>query len=195
MIFKIFAPIVRAFVKTVFRVKIIGEENIPQTGGCIVCANHSSNWDPVFLVVLLTRRVYFMAKAELFKIPLLGALLRNVGMIPVKRSGADIGAIRTSISTLNSGKALGIFPSGRRVKKGEEASAKSGVAFIAVKAAVQAVPIYIDTTYRLFSPVTIRVGEPMDFAVYNKAKLPSEKLGELSGELFEKIYALAEEKN
>ena len=192
MIFKILVPIVRFFVKLVFRVRIVGEENIPKDGGCIICANHSSNWDPVFLVVLLTRRIYFMAKAELFKVPLLGALLKSIGMIPVKRSGADISAIRTSISNLNDGKALGIFPSGKRVKKGEDASAKSGVVFIAVKAAVPAVPVYIDTTYRLFSKVTIHIGKPEDFSVYNKAKLSSEQLSELSEGLFKNIYALSE---
>ena len=192
MIFKILVPIVRFFVKLVFRVRIVGEENIPKDGGCIICANHSSNWDPVFLVVLLTRRIYLMAKAELFKVPLLGALLKSIGMIPVKRSGADISAIRTSISNLNDGKALGIFPSGKRVKKGEDASAKSGVVFIAVKAAVPAVPVYIDTTYRLFSKVTIHIGKPEDFSVYNKAKLSSEQLSELSEGLFKNIYALSE---
>ncbi len=194
MFFKILVTLVRAFVKVFFRVRIIGQENIPAEGGCIVCANHASNWDPVFLVVLLTRRVYFMAKAELFKVPLLGWLIKKIGMIPVKRAAADISAVRTSINALKDGKALGIFPSGRRVKKGEAAAAKSGVAFIAVKAAVPVVPIYIETTYRPFSKLTIHIGEAQDFAVYNKARLSSEQLGEISNDLFKNIYALAEDK-
>lgn len=191
MFYKILIAIVRAFVKVVFRVRVVGEENIPRDGGCIVCANHSSNWDPVFLIVLLTRRIYFMAKAELFKVPLLGWLIKSIGMIPVKRTSADISAVRTSISVLKDGKALGIFPSGRRVKKGEDAAAKSGVAFIAVKAAVPVVPIYIETTYKPFSKVTIHIGEAHDFAVYNKARLSSEQLSEISSDLFKNIYALA----
>lgn len=194
MFFKILVTLVKAFVKVFFRVRIIGQENIPAEGGCIVCANHASNWDPVFLVVLLTRRVYFMAKAELFKVPLLGWLIKTVGMIPVKRAAADISAVRTSINALKDGKALGIFPSGRRVKKGEDAAAKSGVAFIAVKAAVPVVPIYIETTYKPFSKLTIHIGEAQDFAVYNKARLSSEQLGEISSDLFKNIYALAGDK-
>ena len=193
MFYKILIAIVRTFVKIVFRVRVIGEENIPAEGGCIVCANHSSNWDPVFLVVLLSRRIYFMAKAELFKVPVLGWLIKSIGMIPVKRTSADISAVRTSINVLKDGKALGIFPSGRRVKKGEDAAAKSGVAFIAVKAAVPVIPIYIETSYRLFSKLTIHIGEPHDFAVYNKARLSSEQLSEISSDLFKNIYALAEE--
>ncbi len=191
MFYKCLIAIVGAFVKVVFRVRIEGEENIPAEGGCIVCANHSSNWDPVFLIVLLSRRIFFMAKAELFKVPLLGWLIKSIGMIPVKRAGTDISAVRTAINVLKEDKALGIFPSGRRVKKGEEAGAKSGVAFIAVKAAVPVVPIYIETTYKPFSKLTIHIGEAHDFAVYNKAKLTSEQLSEISSDLFKNIYALA----
>ncbi len=190
--FKLLVTLVRAFVKVVFRIRIVGEENIPAEGGCIVCANHASNWDPVFLVVLLTRRLYFLAKAELFKIPVIGAIIKGIGMIPVKRNASDISAVRTAISVLNDGKALGIFPEGRRVKKGEEASAKAGVAFIAVKAAASVVPVYIDATYKPFSKVTIHIGKAQDFAVYNKARLSSEQLGEISNNLFKNIYALAE---
>lgn len=190
--FKVLVTLVKAFVKVIFRVRVVGEENIPAEGGCIVCANHASNWDPVLLIVLLTRRLYFMAKAELFSVPLLGALIKGVGMIPVKRNSSDITAIRTAISVLNDGKALGIFPGGRRVKKGEEASAKSGVAFIAVKAAVPVVPVHIEATYKLFSKVTIHIGKAQDFAVYNRARLSSEELGQISNDLFKNIYALAE---
>lgn len=191
MLFKILAPVVRLFVKIFFRIRIVGEENIPKEGGCIICANHSSNWDPVYLVVLLSRRFYFMAKAEIFKIPVIGWVVKKIGMIPVKRNGSDISAVRTAISMLKEGKGLGIFPSGTRVKNDDGADAKAGVAFIAVKTAVPVIPIYIETNYRIFSKVTIHIGEPKDFAVYNKAKLSVEELGELSKELFKNIQALA----
>lgn len=194
MLYNTLVKLVKGFLKLFFRVEIIGEENIPKEGGCIVCANHISNWDPVFLVAFLTRRIYFMAKESLFRIPFIGWLLKTVGMIPVKRTGNDISAVRTSIATLNSGKALGIFPSGRRNKKDEVPTVKSGVAFIAVKAAVPAVPIYIEANYRIFSKVIIHIGEAVDFAVYNKAKMSSEQLGEISSDLFKNIYALAEDK-
>ena len=193
MFFNVLVKIVRCFIKLFFNVRVIGEENIPTEGGCVICANHASNWDPVYLVVLLKRRIYFMAKESLFHVFFVGWVLKKLGMIPVKRTGSDISAVRTAISTLNDGKALGIFPSGKRVKKDEEATAKSGVAFIAIKAAVPAVPIYIETSYRPFSKVTIHIGEAVDFAVYNKAKMSSEQLGEISSDLFKNIYALAEE--
>jgi len=193
MLYRIVKTAAAVFLSMFFRVKIVGEENIPTENGCIVCANHSSNWDPVFLVAFLKRRIYFMAKDELFHIFGLGALLKAIGIIPVKRNSSDISAVRTSIRVLNEGKALGIFPSGTRVKKGENAEVKSGVAFIAVKAAVPVIPVYIEASYRIFSKVVIHVGKGEDFAVYGKAKLSSEELGRISNGLFKHIYALAEE--
>lgn len=192
MWFKTIKTIVAVFLRIFFRISIIGEENIPQEGGCVVCANHASNWDPVFLIALLKRRIYFMSKEELFHVFGLGALLRSIDIIPVKRNASDISAVRTSIKVLNEGKALGIFPSGRRVKKGEEVEVKSGVAFIAVKAAASVIPVYIETSYRIFSRVKIYVGKAEDMSVYGKAKLSAEELGEISNGLFKNINALAE---
>lgn len=194
MLFKILKTAVAIFTRLIFRVRISGKENIPENGGCIICANHVSNWDPVFLVALLKRRIYFMGKEELFHIFGLGAILKAIGIIPVKRNSSDISAVKTSLKVLGDGKALGIFPSGTRVKKGQEVQVKSGVAFIAVKAAVPVVPIYIDSTYKLFGRVNIQIGTAEDFAVYGKAKLSSEELGKISNGLFKHIYALAEEK-
>ncbi len=194
MLYKVIKVLVGAFVRLTFRTKVVGQENIPEDGGCIICANHVSNWDPVFLIALLKRRIYFMGKDELFHVFGLGAILKAIGIIPVKRNASDISAVKTSLRVLGEGKAHGIFPSGTRVKKGEEAPVKSGVAFIAVKAAVPVIPIYIESNYRFFSKVTIRVGDAEDFAVYGKAKLSSEELGKISSGLFKHIYALAEEK-
>lgn len=192
--YNVLVKIVKVFLKTFFRVEITGEENIPKEGGCIICANHISNWDPVFLVVFLTRRVYFLAKEELFSVPFVGWLMKKLEMIPVKRNGNDISAVKSSLTVLKQEKALGIFPSGRRMKKGEKPTAKAGVALIAVKAAVPVVPIYIDATYRIFSKVKIHIGEKVEFASYNKAKLPTEVLTEISNDLFDKIYSLLGDK-
>lgn len=191
MLFKILKTVVALFVRLFFRVRVVGEENIPTEGGCIICANHVSNWDPVFLIALLKRRIYFMGKDELFHIIGLGAILKAIGIIPVKRNSSDIAAVRTALRNLSEGKALGIFPNGRRVKKGEVADVKSGVAFIAVKAAAPVVPIFIESSYRIFGKVIIHIGEAEDFDVYGKAKLTSEQLGEISYGLYEKICALA----
>lgn len=192
MFFKIIKAIVSVFVRLTFRINITGEENIPEDGGCIICANHVSNWDPVYLIALLKRRIYFMAKDELFHVFLVGSILKAIGIIPVKRNASDISAVKTSLRVLSEGKALGIFPSGTRVKKGEEAPVKSGVAFIGVKAAVPVIPVYIDSTYRFFSKVNIHIGAAEDFSVYGKAKLSADELGRISDGLFQHICALAE---
>ncbi len=193
MSYKIIKAIVAVVIRMFFRVRVVGEENLPMEGGCVVCANHSSNWDGVFLIGALKRRIYFMGKDELFHVIGLGAILRSIGIIPVKRNASDIGAVRTAIKTLNDGKALGIFPSGTRVKAGEKVEVKSGVAFIAIKAGSPVIPIYIDCNYRLFGKATIYVGKGEDMSVYGKAKLSSEELSKISAGLFDSITALAGE--
>lgn len=193
MAYKIIKAIVAGVLKIFFRVRVVGEENLPMNGGCVVCANHVSNWDGVFLIGVLKRQICFMGKDELFHVIGLGAILRSIGVIPVKRNSSDIGAVRTAIKTLNDGKALGIFPSGTRVKAGEKVEVKSGVAFIAIKAGVPVIPIYIDSKYRLFGKATIYVGKGVDMSVYGKAKLSSEELSKISAGLFESINSLAGE--
>lgn len=191
MTYRIIKTLVAAFLKIFFRIRIVGEENLPMEGGCVVCANHSSNWDPIFLIGALKRRIYFMGKDELFHVIVLGTILRSIGIIPVKRNASDIGAVRTAIKTLNDGKALGIFPSGTRVKEGEKVEVKSGVAFIAIKAGASVIPIYIDSKYHLFGKVTIYIGKGEDMSVYGKAKLSSEELSKISAGLFDSISSLA----
>lgn len=190
MFLKIVKPIIRAFVSVIFRVRVEGEENIPKDGGCMICANHISFWDPVMLMVYLTRPVTFMAKAELFKIPVLSSILRAVKAFPVKRGTGDIGAVKAALKALKEENVLGIFPTGTREKKADKLEVKAGIALIAAKAGTKVVPVYIDTEFKWFKDVVLRVGKPIDFAEYKSVKLHAEDLDRLSKDVYGEILKL-----
>lgn len=190
MFLKIVKPVIRAFVSVIFKVRVEGEENIPLDGGCMICANHISFWDPVMLMVYLTRPVTFMAKAELFKIPVLSSILKAVKAFPVKRGTGDIGAVKAALKALKEENVLGIFPTGTREKKADKLEVKAGIALIAAKAGTKVVPVYIDTEFKWFKDVVLRVGKPIDFAEYKSVKLHAEDLDRLSKDVYGKILEL-----
>ena len=111
VIHAVFAGLMRL----IFRVEVINPENEPTDGrGMIVCCNHLSNADVVILVASMKNQVHFLAKSELFKIPLLGAFIRAIGAYPIKRGAADVGAIKKTIELADDGYTVGFFPQGTR---------------------------------------------------------------------------------
>jgi len=123
------------------RWRVTGRENIPKTGGVILAPNHVSYADPPVVGAAVSRRVRFMAKSELFRIPALGTIIRNVGAFPVKQATADRSALRKAIELLETGEVVCIFPEGTRSLGGTLLKAELGIAMIAVKAKVPIVPI------------------------------------------------------
>lgn len=159
-----FAWLVCRFVLlTVRRMEVRGVENIPLRGGLVLACNHKSYWDPVIVGCALpkTRRVYFMAKAELFRIPLLGLIIIKLGAFPVKRGGADRSAIRTALGHLSSGEVMGIFPEGTRNKSEGLLDPHLGAAMLATRANVPVVPVAITGSRGFFGKVKIIFGEPI----------------------------------
>lgn len=143
------------------RTKATGRENIPP-GGAIVCGNHSSYADPVLVAFAFSikHQLHFMAKASLFKVPLLGAAIRKVGAFPVDRDSTDVTSARTALSLLKSGKKVVIFPEGTRVSEADTASAKRGAIVFALRCAVPIIPVYIPRKKPAFGTVRVRIGEP-----------------------------------
>lgn len=186
---KIISAILRVYLRIVFRVKINGE--IPKSGAYILCANHISLYDPVVVGAFCRRKVSFMAKAELFKIFGLGFLIKHLGAFPVDRNKADLKAIKTALSVLKKEEALLMFPEGKRVKSGESADAKSGMIMLAHKAGASIIPIGINSTYKLFSRLTVNIGAPVSFEEYEGRKLSSEEMDSLAQEVLAKIKQLA----
>lgn len=160
MLYKIGWYLCMFFIRIVFSVKIEGKENIPETGYILV-ANHRSNFDPLFVVSGIRAQVCFMAKAELFRIPLLGLLVRAVGAFPVERGKGDTGAIDWAIDLIRNGQVLGMFPEGTRSTSGVPLRPKSGAAIIAMKTGANLLPCAVCYGKRLGlrTPVTIRYGK------------------------------------
>ena len=156
--------------KFVFKGHLKGEENIPQKGSFIMVSNHGSLLDPPLLGHALGRNISFMAKAELFKVPFLGFIIKACGAYPVKRGIADKNTIKTACKKLSDNKCIGIFIDGTRQKDGRVNKPKQGAALLAFKNQKLLLPVAIVNSHRLirfkffiplFSKIVIKVGKPV----------------------------------
>ena len=156
--------------KFVFRGNLIGRENIPQKNSFIMVSNHGSLLDPPLLGHALGRNISFMAKAELFEIPLLGFVIKACGAYPVKRGIADKNTIKTACKKLSDNNSIGIFIDGTRQKNGRVNKPKQGAALLAFKNQKLLLPVAIVNSHRLikfrcflplFSKIVIKVGKPV----------------------------------
>jgi len=156
--------------KFVFKGHLIGRGNIPQNDSFIMVSNHGSLLDPPLLGHALGRNISFMAKAELFKIPILGFVIRACGAYPVKRGIADKNTIKTACNKLSNNNCIGIFIDGTRQKNGRVNKPKQGAALIAFKNQKLLLPVAIVNSHRLvrfkfciplFSKIVIKVGKPL----------------------------------
>lgn len=182
----IFIPFFHIF----YRLRVKGKKNIPKTGGAIVCANHISNFDPIVVAICIKRNVHFMAKAELFENKFVSFILRNLHAFPIKRGSADITAIKNSLKLIKNGEILGIFPEGTRSKTGQLLPAEPGTATIAIKTKAPIIPIKIIGDYKIFKPVKVVIGEPIELAEYYDRKLTSDEINKASQQIMAEIDKL-----
>ena len=154
--------------KWIYNLKIVSEENVPKDGAYVVVCNHISLGDVIILGVACPRQIYFMAKKELFKIPLLSGLIKALGAFPVDRKGNPAGAVKTSIRYLKDGKIVGMFPQGTRSRNVsvEDTEFKTGAAFSAYKSGSGVIPAFIKTKnqkFKFFARTDIIFGTPISF--------------------------------
>ncbi len=165
------------FVKAVFtypvrflcHMKVRGGEHEPtlSEGAYLVIANHRTWADPIYLCAALKhQQPHFMAKKELFSIPLLSGLIRALGAYPVNRGGADVAAIRYTIEMLQAGVTVGMFPQGHRYNGVDPRTTpvKNGAAMIALKAGVPVLPVFIKVKgnrLRFLCKKEIIIGKPI----------------------------------
>lgn len=165
------------YCKIVYRVKIIGKENVPKDGPLIFCGNHRTYLDPPLIVVTAGRDMRFFAKEELRKNPLfafLGVLYRG---IYVKRDSKDIGPLKDGLRELKDGGCVGLFPEGTRngMEKNEGGKLKNGAAYMAIKTGAKIVPIGIVGPAKPFTKNAIIYGKPIDLAEHNLLEKGSEE--------------------
>ncbi len=185
--------IVRGIYRLLFKIEIEGLENIPKDKNFILTPNHLSNFDPPLIAAFLPiDNMAYMAKASLFKVPVVAQFIKAFDAFPVKR-GEGMAAIRMAIKLLKDGKCIAMFPEGMRVRThGVLGKGKQGAVMIATKANVGILPVGIEATYKFRSSVKVIIGKYIDMSEYSSQKLSAEDLHDITNNmLMEKIAELA----
>lgn len=175
-------PVVRAL----YRLEVRGQENVPATGPLVVTGNHESMLDPFILAAAIPRPMRYLAKSELWRVPLLGAWLDSVEAIPVRRGRSDTDAIESAVAALEAGQVVGIFPEGGVLREGPWLR---GASRMALAAGAPLLPVRLLETRSAFGrgrigfpPLAALIGEPI--AVERAAPT-----GEIARELTDRLQA------
>ncbi|KXG11061.1 1-acyl-sn-glycerol-3-phosphate acyltransferase [Anoxybacillus sp. P3H1B] len=182
--------VVSGILKPLYRVEIIGTEHFPKEGGVLLCSNHISNLDPPIVGITAPRPIHFMAKEELFRVPILKSLLPSLQAFPVKRGMSDRQALRTGLDVLKQGNVLGIFPEGTRSRDGKLKKGLSGVGFFALRTDAQVVPCAIIGPYRPLKRLKVVYGLPIPMDELRERKASPE---EATDYIMNHIQALLDE--
>lgn len=201
-----------------YRPKVVGRENIPPTGPAIFASNHLSFSDSIFLPLVISQQITFLAKAEYFTTPGIKGMLtrwffKGTGQVAIdRRSGsAAANALSTGVRVLSEGRILGIYPEGTRSPDGRLYRGKTGVARLALAARVPVIPVAMVNTDKIqpigariprIMQVEIRIGKPLDFSRYEglagdrivERSITDEimyELQKLSGQEYVDVYAAA----
>jgi len=175
----ILSPIFRA----AFRIRVVGLENVPESGGALIASNHQAFCDSLFIPFAVPRRVTFVAKAEYFESWKTKWFFRAVGQIPMQRSGGSASqkSLGEALDVLRSGGCIGIYPEGTRPPDARLHRGRTGVARLALAAGCPVVPVGIKGTreiqpigarfLRPFKPVEITFGKPIDLSAHYSGRL------------------------
>jgi 1-acyl-sn-glycerol-3-phosphate acyltransferase len=188
--YRIGRALCRFLIFFIWRWRVEGLENFPAEGPVIVVANHVSYWDPVLIGSALPRQVFFMAKKELFSLPLLGISLKSWGMFPVDRSRSDRGAIKRALELLKQGQVIGVFPEGTRSKSGSLLPFSTGAAYFATRTGVPVCPVAVVTvtgssSWGLWRRLSLRIGSCSSFSGDRRQDLEA-----VAGEMKQEIQDL-----
>lgn len=181
--------LVNVILKPIYRIEVIGRENLPSEGGVLLCANHIDNLDPPVVGITAARPVHFMAKEELFTVPVLGKIVGNLNAFPVKRGMSDREALRKGLAILKEGKVLGLFPEGTRSKTGETGKGLAGAGFFALRSEAYVVPCAIIGPYKAFNKLKVVYGKPIDMETVRANKLNAEQATDLIMDEIKKLIS------
>ncbi|MBQ8351868.1 MAG: 1-acyl-sn-glycerol-3-phosphate acyltransferase [Clostridia bacterium] len=178
------------------RLRPQGRENVPAEGGFLICANHVAFCDVVSIAAVLPRQVRYLAKAELFRVPLLGRLITTLGACKLDRGGGDVAAIKKTIALAAGGELVAIFPQGHRYggKNPADTPIKNGAGMIALRAGCPVIPVCLKMKkqrYALFRRVEVIFGQPIPHEeLVSEGLSGSEAYRAASEKIFEEICAL-----
>ena len=207
MLYWVVKATVGPVLRVVWRPKISGVENLPRKGAAIVAANHCSYMDWLFLPLAAPRKICFLAKSDYFtgkgvKGAFQKAFFAGTGQVPVVRSGgtASAAALETAREVLGEGRLLGIFPEGTRAPDGRLYRGRTGVARMAIESGVPVIPCGLIGLNDIapqgrriprVAPVTVKIGEPLDFAHYAGQESDRAVLRKVTDEIMNAIQALS----
>ena len=185
------APMFRFF----FGVRVVGVENIPKDGGYLICSNHIAARDPVVIAACSPRQISFVAKKELFYVPIVGRIIKALGAIKLDRGGSDVGAIKKSVELAKSGALVCIFPQGHRYAgvNPELSQTKHGAGLLAYHSKCGCIPVCIKTKknkYSLFSRPTIIFGKPIPYSELGFTEGGNAEYKTATNIIFEKVLEL-----
>ena len=191
------------YTRLVYRVRVVGREHVPAAGAYIVAPSHRSMLDIPLAGAITTRRIRFMGKEALFRVPVLGAIFRVLGGFPVARDGSDVGPVRDSLKILHEGEPLVVYPEGTRQRGREIAPLQPGAAYLAAKAGVPIVPIGIagaEETFRSrrgrlpgFGRIVVVVGEPILPPARAGSAVKRSAVDDLTATLHERLQKLLDD--
>lgn len=173
--------------------KIRGREHIPAEGGFVLCINHISGFDPIYVATCLPRKrqIRYLAKKELCNYKFVKFMMDYFKCIPVDRGNADLSAVRASIQTVKDGHPLGIFPQGTRSRDNSPTPFLSGASMIALRAGVPVIPCYVDGPYRIFRRCDVSFGAPIDLSDFGR-RCDAETLEKVTRRIEEGVWSLRE---
>jgi len=172
MLYAVLKPLVLLVMRLLFRLEARNRHHVPERGPVLLVANHASVLDPPLVGSVVRRPVSFLAKAELFRVPVFGSVLRRLNARPVRREGADAGALREALRTLRDGRVVLVFPEGTRGEEGTVRPFKTGAGMLAVLSEAEVVPVVIRGSGRAWprgrafprpAKVTATFGPPLRF--------------------------------
>ncbi len=180
--------------KVFYRLEVKGGEYLPSKGPVICVANHASLVDPIVVGCSLKRPVHFLAKEELFRIPVLSWIIRRLGAMPVKRGAGDRGALRSALKVLEEKKVLGLFPEGTRYRDNTLHPLRPGAAMLALETGACILPVLISGTHRMklfsFPKIKVAIGPPFTLNVGGERK---ERIRAGTQEIYAHLAALSRE--
>jgi 1-acyl-sn-glycerol-3-phosphate acyltransferase len=195
-------PFVRILVSLptllIYRVRAIGVENVPKSGGLLLAPNHFSQMDHFFVGLYLRRQVRFMAKSQMFGPPVLTYIYKHGGVFPVRRGHHDEESFRTAFAILEQDGMLLVYAEGGRSRSGKLKEVKPGIGRIALESGVPVVPVAIHGSEKVrrwkrfrFPKVTVQFGEPLSFPTEEAPD--RERQLEVAEQIFTPVRAMYEE--
>jgi len=177
-----------------YRVKVVGKENLPKVGAALVCPNHVHPLDSAVVIATAKRKINVLAKEELFKTGIAKWFAEVFGIYPIKRDAADMAAIKLSLKLLKNEEMLMIFPEGTRNGMEKGVKPKNGAIILAIKSGKPIIPVGVQGSFKIFKKVKVNIGKPIDYSEYKGQTSDKELMDKLTDDLMKEIVRLREEK-